>query len=142
MNELRFGLRFCGAWVLAFVVWFAGAYVINAQLIDYMPIVQLFRPWDQELSLYPVLILADLLFTAALVWFYARSVQPRPWFGQGVRFGASVIPLSVAPMYLRYYVAQPVPAAMVIQQVVFFGVLLMMVAVIIAFVYRNSGASA
>jgi len=128
--------KFFIAWIGIFVVWFVGTYVVNGILIDYAPIAHLFRLWEDELKLFPVLIVADLTLTGTFVWFYAQGVESKPWLGQGVRFGLAAALLGVLPMYVRYYVAQPVPEAILMQQLVYFVILMMLMGAIVAFVYR------
>jgi len=129
------------AWAVAFVGWFAGAYVVNVMLIDYSSAMNLFRPREEELTLYPVLILANAILSGAFVWFYAHGLEPRPWLGQGMRFGFAAALFTIVPTFMRYFVAQPMSAKMLIQQVAFFTVLMMILGALVAFVYRGTTTS-
>jgi hypothetical protein len=135
-------VRFLFAWILAFGLWFGGAYVINGKLIDYSQIYQLFRPWDEELKHFPELVLADLLTTGAFVGLYDRLVRRVPgaqtWWQRGVQLGLVLIPVTVVPMYLRAWVASPIPNKMLVTQLVGFGVLVLLIGVVIAGVYRKA----
>jgi len=70
----------------------------------------------------------------------AAAPKRRPWVGQGLRFGAAVALLTVAPTYLIYYAVQPMPGLQVAKQIVFDGLLLLVLGVVVAFLYRNAAA--
>ena len=54
-----------------------------------------------------------------------------------VRFGVAVALLTVVPTYLIYYVVQPMPGATVVKQIVFDGVLMLILGIVAAFMYRT-----
>jgi len=56
---------------------------------------------------------------------------------QGLRFGVAVALLTVVPTYIIYYVVQPMPGGLVAKQIVFDGILLLILASITAFIYRQ-----
>jgi hypothetical protein len=136
LNRKRLGPPFLLAWLTAFVLWFGGTYLINVMLIDYSGMEGSFRPWDEELRLYPVLIVADLIFTGAMVYFYTRWARPGPWLTQGLIFGGQAALFAVFPMVIRNFVALPEGQKMLIQQIVYLGILLMIIGAVLAFVYR------
>ena len=74
--------------------------------------------------------------SGALVWIYARGVEAKAWLAQGIRFGIAVALLTIVPTYLIYYVVQPMPAATVTKQIVFDGILTLILACVTAFLYR------
>jgi hypothetical protein len=45
--------------------------------------------------------------------------------------------LTVVPTYLIYYVVQPMPGAVVTKQIVFDGILILILGAIVAFLYRE-----
>lgn len=135
MNRKKFLL----AWVVAFIVWFGGAYVINALLIDYSAIAHLNRPWEEELKRFPLLILADLLLMGAFVALYRRGIRTGSWVGEGVRFGILATVVSPFSLYVRVYVAQDVPVSMLVQQLSCFLLLTVLIGLIIAFIHRADG---
>jgi hypothetical protein len=57
-----------------------------------------------------------------------------------VRFGLAVAFLTVIPTYLIYYVVQPMPGATVVKQLIFDGVLTVLLGVVVAFLYRSRTA--
>ena len=137
-----FDKKFFLAWIAAFVAWFVGTYVVNVYLIDYSAIAGLMRPWEEELQRYPVLILADLILTGSFVRFYVRGLERKPWLPQGLGFGLAAALLSAVPMSMRYFDAEPVPVAMLVQQIVYFIALMMILGALVGFLYRDAPRAA
>ena len=131
--------KFVIAWIVIFVVWFAGSYVVHGVLLhdDYSKLSNLFRTEAESQSFFPLMILAHVMLSGALVWIYARGAEAKPWFGQGIRFGVAVLFLTIVPTYLIYYVVQPMPGATVAKQIVFDGILTLILASVAAFLYRR-----
>ena len=71
------------------------------------------------------------------MWIYSRGAEDKPWLAQGLRFGLAVALLTIVPTYLIYYVVQPMPGMTVVRQIIFDGVLLLVLGVLVAFVYRS-----
>ena len=132
--------KFAVAWLVLFVVWFLGSFVVHGVLLrsDYMQLTSLFRPEGDQQRYFPLMILAHVILSGAFVWIYARGVEPKPWLAQGVRFGFAVALLTVVPNYTIYFVVQPMPGAVVIKQIVCDGALLMILGAIVAWLYRGS----
>jgi hypothetical protein len=131
--------RFIMAWIIVFVAWMAGSFVVHGLLLgaDYASLPNLFRPEAEAGKLFPLMLLAHAILAGALVWIYARGVEDTPWVGQGVRFGLAVALLTVVPTYLIYYVVQPMPGAMVVKQIVYDGILLVLLGLLVAYLYRK-----
>jgi len=136
--------KFLLAWGLVFVVWFLGNYVIHELLLkpDYSLMGALFRSPEDQQAHFPVMILAHLMFCAALVWVYARGAESRPWPRQGLRFGIALALLAIVPSYLIYFAVQPVPQAVVVKQVIFSGILAVIAGMLAAWMYRGTPAPA
>ena len=130
--------NFLIAWPAVFVVWLAGSFVIHGLLLhaDYAALPNLFRTEADSQRLFPLMLLAHAIMSGALVWIYSRGAQARPWAGQGVRFGIAIALLVTVPTYLIYYVVQPMPGAVAAKQVVFDGILDVILGLVVAFVYR------
>lgn len=130
--------RFFIAWVAIFIVWFLGSFVVHGMLLhdDYMKLSNLFRPESEAQSYMPLMVLAHVIVSGAFVWIYSRGVEDRPWLAQGIRFGIAVALLTVVPTYIIYYVVQPMPGAVVVKQIVFDTILLLVLGIVVAFVYR------
>jgi hypothetical protein len=130
--------RFFIAWVVIFVAWMGGSFVVHGTLLhdDYARLSGLFRPEAEAGPYFPLMILAHIMLAGAFVWIYSRGVEATPWVAQGLRFGLAVAFLTVIPTYIIYYVVQPMPGPVVAKQIVFDGILMLILGVIAAFVYR------
>ena len=132
--------RFLLAWLVLFIAWFIGSFIVHGVLLhaDYAQLANLFRKESEAQNFLPLMILAHLIMSGAFVWIYARGVEPRPWLGQGIRYGVAIVLLTTLPLYLIYYVVQPMPGATVVKQIVFDGILVLILGAIAAFMYRNT----
>ena len=135
--------RFLIAWLVVLIVWFLGSFLVHGVLLaaDYMSLGGLFRTSADSQQYFPLMILAHGLLSGAFVWIYARGVEPKPWLGQGVRFGIAVAFLTTVPTYLIYFVVQPMPAGVVAKQILFDGVLMVILGAVAAFLYRDGKPS-
>jgi hypothetical protein len=134
--------RFFIAWLVVFVAWMAGSFAVHGLLLgpDYAKLANLFRQPPQAQQYFPLMVLAHVILSGAFVWIYARGREARPWLGQGARYGVAIALLTTVPTYLIYYVVQPMPLETVLKQIVFEGVLVVVLGVAAAFVFRaNSG---
>jgi hypothetical protein len=136
--------KFIIAWIVLFVAWVLGSFVVHGVLLrsDYMQLGNLFRPESEEQKYFPLMILAHVILSGAFVWIYARGVESKPWMAQGMRFGVAVAMLTIVPSYLIYFVVQPMPAGVVIKQILFDGVLLVILGAIVAWLYRDRATRA
>jgi hypothetical protein len=132
--------RFAMAWAAVFIGWMAGSFVVHGVLLkaDYAALPNLFRPEADAQKYFPLMILAHVILSGAFVWIYARGVQARPWLAQGVRFGIAIALLTSVPMYLIYYVVQPMPGLHVAKQIAFDGILVLVLGALAAFFYRDA----
>ena len=134
--------KFLISWLVLFVVWMAGSFLVHGVLLnaDYMALRNLFRSPEDSQTFFPLMILAHVFLSGALVWIYSRGVEAKPWLAQGVRFGLALAFLTVIPTYMIYYVVQPMPGATVVKQLIFDGVLTVLLGVMVAFLYRSRAA--
>src|SRR5947207_8683893 len=130
--------RFIIAWIVLFVAWFVGSFVVHGVLLrsDYVQLTNLFRAEGDQQKYFPLMLLAHVILSGAFVWIYARGVEAKPWMAQGVRFGVAVALLTIVPTYMIYFVVQPMPGATVAKQIVFDGILTLILACVTAFLYR------
>ncbi|HLJ38860.1 MAG TPA: hypothetical protein VKT54_10685 [Steroidobacteraceae bacterium] len=135
--------RFFIAWVVIFIAWFIGSYIVHGVLLngDYMALSMLFRTPADSQKYFPLMILAHVLLSGAFAWIYARGVESKPWVAQGVRFGIAVALLTTVPTYLIYYCVQPMPGELVVKQIIFDGILMVILGVLVAWVYRGGKAA-
>lgn len=133
--------KFLIAWVVLFIAWFFGSFVVHGVLLSaaYMQLTSLFRTAADAQKYFPLMVVAHVILAGAFVWIYARGVEAKPWLAQGVRFGIAVALLTIVPSYLIYFVVQPMPASVVIKQIVFDGILLVILGIIVAWLYRGAG---
>ena len=131
--------KFFIAWIVLFIVWMAGSFAVHGALLhdDYSRLSNLFRPEADAQRYFPWMIAAHVILSGAFVWIYSRGVEAKPWLTQGVRFGLAIAALTIVPTYIIYYVVQPMPGTLVVKQIVFDGILILILAVIAAFIYRQ-----
>ena len=132
--------KFALAWLSVFVVWMGGSFVVHGVLLhpDCVKLPSLFRPEADARQYFPLMILAHVLMSGAFVWIYSRGVEAKPWLGQGIRYGCVIALLTVVPGYTIYYVVQPMPGMHVVKQIVFDGVLLLILGAVVAYLYRST----
>lgn len=131
--------KFFIAWVVIFVAWMVGSFVVHGVLLhdDYAQLPNLFRPEAEAQQLFGLMILAHVILAGAFVWIYTQGVHDKPWLPQGIRFGIAVALLTIVPTYMIYYVVQPMPGALVIKQMLFDGILMVILGAIVALLYRG-----
>lgn len=137
--------KFLIAWVAIFVLWMLGSFLVHGTLLraDYDTLVKLgvFRAPAEAEKLFPVMILAHIIMAGAFVWIYERGVETaKPWLAQGLRFGIAVALLGVIAGYMIYYVVLPMPGATAVKQIVFDGVLVLILGAVVAWLYRTTSA--
>jgi len=135
--------KFFIAWLVVFIAWFIGSYIVHGVLLngDYMALSMLFRTPADSQKYFPLMILAHVLLSGAFAWIYARGVESKPWVAQGVRFGIAVAFLTTVPTYLIYYCVQPMPGELVVKQIIFDGILMVILGVLVAWAYRGGKAA-
>ena len=133
------GRKFLIAWLVILIAWFLGSFVVHHLLLgaDYKAAGALFRTEADAQPYFPLMLLAHVSLAGAFTWIYARGVEARPWLGQGVRFGLAVAFLTTIPTYMIYFVVQPMPAALAVKQIVFEGILMVILGVIAGWLYRG-----
>jgi hypothetical protein len=136
--------RFLAAWVTIFIVWMAGSFVVHGLLLgaDYGAFPDLYRGEAGQARLFPLMLLAHVILAGAFVWIYGRGVEDTPWIGQGFRFGVAVALLTAVPTYLIYYTVQPLTYRLVVKQILFDGILLVLLGLLVAYLYRGKRAPA
>jgi hypothetical protein len=132
--------KFVVAWFVIFIAWLLGSFVVHGLLLgsDYMQLGVLMRSEVDAHRYFPLMLLAHVSLSGAFVWIYARGVEAKPWVGQGLRFGIAVALLTTVPTYLIYFVIQPMPWNLVVKQIVFDSILMLILGVIVAGLYRRS----
>lgn len=136
--------KFVIAWFVIFVAWLLGSFVVHGLLLhaDYEQLTVLMRSETDAHRYFPLMLLAHICLSGAFVWIYARGVEGKPWVGQGLRFGIAVALLTTVPTYLIYFVIQPMPWNVVVKQIVFDSILMLILGVIVAALYRQTPKAA
>lgn len=131
--------KFFIAWIVIFIAWMVGSFVVHGALLhnDYGQLPNLMRTEADAQGYFPLMILAHVLMAGAFVWIYSRGEEAKPWVAQGVRYGVAVALLAVVPIYMIYYVVQPMPGSLVVKQIVFDTILTIILGVIVAYFYRR-----
>jgi len=131
--------KFFIAWLVMFIVYMTGGFVVHALLLheDYAQLPNLFRSDEESMPYFHLMVIAHVLMAGAFTWIYARGVEARPWLGQGLRFGLAIALLCVVPIYMIYYVVQPMPGMLVVKQVSFDTIMSLVLGAVVAFLYRG-----
>jgi hypothetical protein len=135
--------KFLVSWVVIFIAWMVGSFVVHGTLLrdEYAGLSNLFRTEADAQQHFPLMILAHVFLSGAFVWIYSRGVETTPWLGQGIRFGLAVALLTIVPTYMIYYVVQPMPGSMAVKQIIYDGILILLLGILVAFLYRNIGTA-
>jgi hypothetical protein len=131
--------RFVVAWLVVFVVWMIGSFVVHGMLLggEYARLGALYRsPADQQ-RYFAVLLLAHVIAAGAFVWIYRQGIAAKPFVGQGVRYGVAVALLTAVPTYLIYYAVQPLPGGLVVRQIVGDTIVILVLGVLVAWLHRE-----
>ncbi len=130
--------KFLISWAVVFVAWFVGSFVVHGVLLGagYEALPNLFRSDADSQQYFHLMLLAHVIMAGAFVWIYQRGQESKPWLQQGIRFGIAVALLAPVPMYTIYYVVQPMPGSHVVQQIIFDGVLVVLLGILAAFMNR------
>jgi hypothetical protein len=136
--------RFVLRWAILFIAANIFGFVIHGLLLhgDYAANPQLLRTQDDANRHFVYMLIGFASSAAALVWIYGRGTQPRPWLGQGLRFGFAVWMLTSLPWYLTYYAVQPWPGVVVAKQISFELVTVLLMGIINAGMHRSESAAA
>ncbi len=133
------GKNFFVAWIVGFIVWMGGDFGVHGGWLagEYRALASLYRPEAEQMQFMPWMLGAHVIMAGAVAWIYARGQTAAPWMGQGARFGIAAGLLTSAP-YLTYYSVQPLPMGLVMNQFVGNLVVMVLVGMATAFVYRNA----
>lgn len=134
--------KFIIAWIVAFVGWMAGSYAVHGTLLQaaYARLPSLFRGEADAQKCFPLMLLAHVMLSGALVWLYASGVKAKAWLPEGVRFGVAIALPAIVPTYIIYCALQLMPSSLVIKQNIFDGVPMAILCVIVAWLFRDEAA--
>lgn len=134
MNWKRFFLTF----VVIFLVATALGYIIHVLLLasEYHQVSHLHR--SQPLLAF--LLIGNVAFSLALVWLYSKGVEPKPWLGQGLRFGLAIWLFWAVPIFLIQYAGQPFPGSMIAKEIALELLDMLVLGLLTAALYRQKGS--
>jgi len=130
--------KFLISWGIVFVASMAGGFVVHGVLLGagYEALPNLFRSDAESQQYFHLMLLAHVIMAGAFVWIYQRGQESKPWLQQGVRFGIAVALLGPVPVYIMYFVVQPMPGSHVVQQMLYDGALMVLLGILTAFINR------
>lgn len=130
--------RFWISVVTMFVMSMLFGFVVHGALLanDYARLPGLMRSQDAAGKMFPYMLLAHVFLAAGFTWIYLKGREDKPWFFQGLRFGASVAVLTTVPTYLIYFAVMPFPSDLVAQQIVFDTIAVVLMGIVIAWINR------
>jgi hypothetical protein len=131
--------KFLLATVCAFAVGFVLAFLFHGVLLapDYMQHLAVYRGPQFRPGMFAIIVAMQLLMAGAMVGIYRFGMQNRPFLGQGLRFGLLVACASVIPAYAIGYAVTNISGALAIKQIVLETVIVLAMAVVIAWFYRG-----
>lgn len=135
--------KFLISWLVVFVVWMAGSFFVHGAWLnaDYAGLPNLMRTEEASAELIHFMLLAHVLMAGAFVWIYQRGNEDKPWLPQGLRFGIAVAIFAPIPTYMIYYVVQPTPGMLAVKQAIGDGLLVVVLALIVAFLNKQDSAT-
>ena len=136
--------KFLISWVVVFVLWMIGSMLIHDTWLggDYEKLANMMRSEEDMMGLTHFMIIAHVLLAGAFVWIYQRGNEDKPWVAQGVRYGIAISVLGPIPWYMIYYVVQPTPGMLAVKQAIGDSVLVIVLALVVAFLNKPAEAAA
>jgi hypothetical protein len=111
MTPIKFLIRTLVVAVAMFALGFVGHQLLLGH--DYASIEPIMRSREDMQAHMPFALISCFCFSGALVWIYSQGRSPKPWIGQGIRFGVAVWAIASVPPYPTNYVIEPWPGAFV-----------------------------
>lgn len=132
--------KFLISWAVVFVLWMAGSFAVHGAWLSglYAQFPNLYRTESDTQQLFHLMLIAHIIMAGAFVWIYQRGAENKPWLAQGVRFGIAIALLAVVPTYTIYYVVQPMPGNLAVQQIIGDGILVLLLGAVVAFLNRST----
>ena len=131
--------KFLIAWLVMFIAYMAAGMLVHGMLLheDYLGLPNLYRSEEEAKPFMYLMILAHVVMAGAFTCIYTRGIENKPWLGQGLRFGLMVSLLCVVPIYMIYYVVQPMPGMLAVKQTIFDTISTVLLGALVAFLYRG-----
>lgn len=135
--------KFLISWVVVFAVWMMGSFAVHGAWLaeTYAGMTNMMRPEEEQMGLFHFMLLAHILMAGAFVWIYQRGNEDKPWVQQGLRFGIAVAIMGTIPTYMIYYTVQQMPGILSVKQILGDTVVVVIAALVAAFLNRSSAES-
>jgi len=132
--------KFIVTTVVVFVVWMLGSFVVHGLWLGptYETMTNMMRPIAEQEAMMHFMLIAHLLMSGAFVWIYQRGNEEKPWLQQGLRFGIAIALLVPIPTFMIYYTVQQTPGTLAISQSIGDSVLVIVVALVTAFLNKKA----
>ena len=132
--------KFLISTVAVFVVWMVGSFLVHGLWLGstYEGMTNMMRPMEEQEGMMHFMLIAHVLMAGAFVWIYQRGNEDKPWLQQGLRFGIAIALLAPIPTFMIYYTVQQTPAALAINQSIGDSVVVIIVALVAAFLNKKS----
>lgn len=130
--------KFIVSWVAVFIVWMAGSFAVHGAWLgqSYAALGNLYRPDAEQMQYSYLMLIAHVLMAGAFVWIFRCGQEHKPWLTQGLRFGAAIAVLAPIPTYMIYFVVQPMPASLAVQQILGDVIVVLVLGVVVAFLNK------
>ncbi len=134
--------KFLIAWVLVFVVWMAGSFLVHGLWLGetYAGMTNMSRPQEEQMALMHFMLLAHVLMAGAFVWIYQRGQEDKPWLPQGIRYGIAIAVLAPIPTFMIYYTVQLTPGMLAVQQIVGDTIVVIVLGILVAFLSKTAAS--
>ena len=128
------GKRFWISVLVVFVMSMAFGFTVHGFLLapDYLRLGSLFRSAEDQQRHFPYMLVAHAVTALGLVWIYNRGREDKPPLAQGLRFGLAMAMVMVVPKFLIYWVVQPMPHMVALEQIVLDTIALVLIGVALA----------
>ena len=122
----------------------AGLFLIHSVWLkqDYVDSASVWRSQPEQISRVWAMLLAVLIYVVGAVWIYARGVEPKPWIGQGIRFGILLALVAVVYGSLSGWVILPVSSMLVLKWIIGEGMLSVVFGLVVAYICQPRSVSA
>jgi hypothetical protein len=130
--------QFWSATVAAFVTSVVLNFLVHGVFLasDYAAPQNVYRPPGFD-ARFVLIFLAQLSAAGAMTALYRFGIEPRPYLGQGLRFGLLVAGASVIPSFLIGYAVTNITGALAIKQLILGTIVVTAMGIVIAWFYRK-----
>jgi len=124
--------------VAGFAVQMGGLFLLHSVLLkqDYIITAQLWRMPDEVIDRMWALAVAVLIYVAGAALIYAKGIEDKPWFLQGIRFGVLLAMVQAIYTNVSLWVVVPIPHELSIKMIFGEVVIAFLFSLVLAAIYR------